>query len=408
MSEYTYTGIDKTGKRVTGSLNAPTEGELRVLLRSQGIRPTKIGRASDKTKGTVTSMLGGNKGPSVPADVMLMFTRQLYVLVSAGIPLIQAIETLADQSSNVNMKIILNGIQTKISQGSYFWEALAAYPLAFPKLFISLIRAGESSGSLDEMLQRLTGYMEDADRLKKLLKGAMIYPIAVVTVGVGVIGLMMVFVIPKFEEMLKGAGQELPAFTQLVLNISHFMVNNIVMIMGTTVGSVYLVLKYFKSPDGRAFRDRMFFNAPVFGPIMQKGGVARFARTLQTLLSSGVSLLDAIDICRATVDNAVIESAVSKIRTEVEQGNRLGQVVNKLDVFPKMAVQMIAVGESSGSLDQMLEKVADFYEAEVEAAISGMTKLIEPFILVFLGGTVGGLLIAMYLPIFKLAGGASE
>jgi len=219
---------------------------------------------------------------------------------------------------------------------------------------------------------------------------------------------MMVFVIPKFEELLKSSGQTLPWFTQVVLDISRFMVDNIIAIIVGTVTSVWLLIRYINSPEGRAVRDRAMFNFPIFGPLMQKGAVARFARTMQTLLSSGVSLLDAIDICRATVDNAVVEGAVGKIRSEIEAGNRLGVVINKLDVFPKMAVQMISVGEASGSLDQMLEKVADFYEAEVESMVAGLSKLIEPFILVFLGGAVGGLLIAMYLPIFKLAGGAES
>ncbi len=408
MSEYTYTGIDKTGRKVAGSINAPTEGELRVLLRQQGIRPTKVGLASRvEARSNSVGGLFKNQGPSVPLEILLIFTRQLYVLVSSGIPLIQAIETLADQANHPALKLILTNIKNKVTSGSYFWEALAAYPRAFTKLYVSLVRAGESSGSLDEMLKRLTTYMDDANRLRRLLKSAMIYPIAVVSVGIAVIGAMMIFVIPKFEELLKSTGQELPAVTQWVLNASRFLVDNILPITSITAGTIFVIYRYFQSPEGRAFRDRMLFSFPIFGPLMQKGAVARFARTMQTLLASGVSLLDAIDICRTTIDNAVVESAVAKIRGEVEAGNRLGVVINQLDVFPKMAVQMISVGEASGSLDQMLEKVADFYEAEVEAVVAGLSKLIEPFILVFLGGAVGGLLIAMYLPIFKIAGSAS-
>ncbi len=407
MSEYTYTGIDKYGKRVTGAINAPTETELRALLRNQGIRPTKIGRSTDKTKMLTQNRGFMQKGPSVPLEITLIFTRQLYVLVSSGIPLIQAVETLGEQSTHAGLRTVLLNIRDKIAQGSYFWETLTAYPNVFTKLYVSLIRAGESSGSLDEMLKRLTQYMEDANRLRKMLKGAMIYPIAVIGVGVGVIGIMMVFVIPKFQELLESSGQELPWITQVIIDTSKFLVENLIYIVSGTAITIWLLIRYFNSPEGRALRDRMLFGVPVFGPLMQKGAVARFARTMQTLLSSGVSLLDAIDICRATVDNAVVESAVGKIRSEIEAGNRLGVVINKLDVFPKMAVQMISVGEASGSLDQMLEKVADFYEAEVESMVAGLSKLIEPFILVFLGGAVGALLIAMYLPIFKLAGGAS-
>lgn len=404
MSEYTYTGIDKTGRRITGTLNAPTEGELRMLLRNQGVRPTKILRAAKKDVG---GFLKGS-GPSISGEVMLIFTRQLYVLVSSGIPLIQAVETLGEQHTHPGMRSILKTVKEKISQGSYFWEAIGAYPKAFSKLYVSLIRAGESSGSLDEMLRRLTSYLEDANRLRRMLKSAMIYPIAVVLVGIAVIAAMMMFVIPKFEDLLRSSGQELPGPTKLVLDISHFMVDNAVLIFAGTGGVVIVAIKYFQTPEGRAFLDRAFFRFPIFGPLMQKGAIARFARTMQTLLASGVSLLDAIDICKATVDNAVVEQAVGKIRSEVEAGNRLGTVINKMDVFPKMAVQMISVGEASGSLDQMLEKVADFYEAEVEAMVAGLSKLIEPFILVFLGGAVAGLLIAMYLPIFQMAGSMGE
>lgn len=403
MSEFTYTGIDKTGKRVQGSLNAPNEGELRIILRNQGIRPTKIGLAAKKAK----TLLQGS-GPRVPSEILVIFTRQLFVLVSSGIPLIQAVETLADQAAHPGMRTILTQVREKVAAGSYFWEALSGYPKCFSKLYVSLIRAGESAGALDEMLRRLTTYLEDHNRLKKLLKGAMIYPIAVVVLGIGVISFMMVFVIPKFEDLLKSSGQTLPGPTQFVIDASHFMVNNLLTIVGISTFLIFFLVRYIQTPEGKAFIDRLFFNAPIFGPLMQKGAVARFARTMQTLLSSGVSLLDAIDICKATIDNAVVEGAVGRIRSEIEAGNRLGSVINKLPAFPKMAVQMISVGEASGSLDQMLEKVADFYEAEVEAMVAGLTKMIEPFILVFLGGAVGGLLIAMYLPIFKMAGSAGE
>jgi type IV pilus assembly protein PilC len=304
------------------------------------------------------------------------------------------------------MKAVAIEIRDKVSSGSYLWQTLQAYPNIFPKLFVALIRAGEASGSMDQMLKRLCRYLEDADRLRKMLKSASMYPIIVVSIGIGVISLMLIFVIPKFEELLKGSGQALPAPTQFIIDLSHFLVANIVYIIVGGVALYYMVSRYFKSEEGRAFRDRALFRAPLFGNIMQKGGVARFSRTMQTLLVSGVNLIDAIDICKSTIDNAVLEAAVGTIRSEIESGKTLGAVVGRLTVFPKMATQMISVGEQTGNLDQMLDKVADFYEAEVETLVAGITKLIEPFVLVFLGGTVGGLMIAMYLPIFKLAGGA--
>jgi type IV pilus assembly protein PilC len=304
------------------------------------------------------------------------------------------------------MKGIISTLKEKVSSGTYFWEALSGYPKVFPKLYIALIRAGEASGSIDQMLKRLSRYLEDNERLRKMLKSAMMYPIIVVSIAVGVIALMLIFVIPTFEELLKTSGQELPGPTQFVITMSHMLVDNIVYILvgGGTAG--YLVFRYIRSDEGRAFLDRALFRAPLFGDLMQKGGVARFSRTMQTLLSSGVNLIDAIDICKATIDNAVLEEAVGKIRADVEGGKTLGTVVAKLGVFPKMAIQMISVGESTGNLDKMLEKIADFYEEEVETIIGGLTKLIEPIMLVFLGTAVGGLMVAMYLPIFKLAGGA--
>lgn len=402
MADFQYQGVDRSGKKVSGNLSANSEGDLRMLLRNQGIRPTKITKAGALSKdlGSLVKGVG-----SVPSDALVGFTRQLQILISSGIPLVQALDVLSEQAVNPNLKTIIGVVREKVSQGTYLWEALALYPKAFPKLYVALVRAGEASGSLDQMLKRLTRYVEDADHLKKMLKSAMMYPVIVISIGIGVVGLMLVFVIPKFEDMLKGNGQELPLPTQIVITSSHFLINNIVVIMGAVIGSVVMIVKYLQTPEGRAFMDRTLFNVPMFGTMMQKAGVARFSRTMQTLLASGVSLVDAIDVCKSTIDNAVLEEAVGKIRGEVESGKTLGSVVSKMSVFPRMAVQMIAIGESTGGLDKMLEKVADFYEAEVETLIGGLTKLIEPFILVFLGTTVGGIMIAMYLPIFKMAGG---
>jgi type IV pilus assembly protein PilC len=324
------------------------------------------------------------------------------VLIGSGVPIVQALEILTDQAGDKNMKSIVATVREKVSGGTYLWEALSNYPKAFPKLYVALIRAGEASGSIDQMLKRLSRYLEDADRLRKLLKGAMMYPIIVISIGIGVVAAMLIFVIPKFEELLKSSGSALPAPTQFVIDLSHFLSANILYLIAGGGAAWYLLNRYLTSPEGRAVIHRTFFRAPLFGNIMQKGGVARFSRTMQTLLASGVNIIDAIDICKATIDNAILEEAVGKIRSEVEGGKTLGTVIGKLNVFPQMAVQMISVGESTGNLDKMLEKVADFYEEEVEALIGGMTKLIEPLILVFLGGAVGGLMIAMYLPIFKM------
>ena len=370
-----------------------------MTLRSQGIRPTRIGKGSGVKIGF------GFKAalPRVSLELLVTFTRQLQVLVGAGIPLVQSLEILSEQAGSEAFKTVIIAIKEKVSSGSYLWEALALYPNVFPKLYIALIRAGEASGAMDQMLQRLAKYLEDADKLQKLVKSSMMYPAIVSIIGVGVVALMLIFVIPKFEAMLVSAGQELPAPTQIVLSMSHFLTNYIVYIVVGIGMSIYVVGRYVRSEEGKPVMDAILFRTPLFGSIIKKSGIARFARTMQTLLSSGVNLIDAIEICKTTIDNSVLESAVKRIRGEVENGKTLGTVVGEVGVFPRMAVQMIGVGESTGNLDKMLGKIADFYESEVETLISGMTKLIEPIVLVVLGGTVGGMLVAMYLPIFKIA-----
>ncbi|MBN22295.1 MAG: pilus assembly protein PilC [Bdellovibrionaceae bacterium] len=405
MPQYEYQGVNKSGERVTGMIDVPNEGELRMYLRGQGIRPVRISKAS-LMKADLGSMIRGSS-QSISPLTLITFTRQLHVLISSGVPLVQGLDALVEQTADSNMKNIISVIKERVSQGSFFWEALAQYPKAFPKIYLSLVRAGEASGALEVMLKRLSRYMEDAERLRKLVKSAMIYPIAVIAVGVIVIAVMLTMVIPKFETILTQSGQELPAPTKFVISLSHFMVDNILSILVVTGIGGFLALKFFKSPEGKAVLDRLFFKAPLLGTIMQKSGVARFSRTMGTLLASGVNMIDSIDICRETINNVVLEDATAKIREEVETGKTLGQVVSKIGVFPPMAMQMISIGENTGNLDRMLERVADFYESEVETLVGGLTKLIEPFVLVVLGGAVGGIMIAMYLPIFKLAGGGN-
>lgn len=402
MPEYQYEGVDKAGKKTSGRIQADDDGEARIALRAQGIRPMKLLK-SGVMNADIGSFFGGS---TVTTEQLVAMSRQLHILITSGIPLVQGLEILVDQSPKGELKNVLASIKDKVSGGMFFWESLSHYPKVFPKLFIALIRAGESAGAMDQMLKRLTRYLEDADRLKKMLKSAMMYPIIVITIGTGVVSAMLIFVIPKFEELLSSAGQSLPAPTQFVINMSHFLVDYIVFILGGLGVGGFLLARYLKTDEGRAVIDAITFRLPLFGELARKGGIARFSRTMGTLLSSGVNLLDAIDICKATIDNAVLENAVMKIRSEVEGGKTLGMVVGKIPVFPRMAVQMITVGETTGNLDKMLERVADFYEQEVEILVGGITKLIEPIVLVFLGGSVGGIMIAMYLPIFKMAGGA--
>lgn len=405
MAEFSYTGVNKTGKRVQGKIEASTEGDLRMMLRSQGIRPTEIRKGATGIRKEI--QLFGSRAGHVPVKQLVTLTKQLQVLLSSGVPIVQAIEVLAEQASGKGIRDVLLSVKEKVSAGSYLNEAIAAYPKAFPRLYVALVKAGEISGSLDQMLKRVGRYLEDTERLRRIIKSALVYPIIVISVGIGVMALMLVYVIPKFADLLRGTGQELPLPTQIVMNLSDFFVKNFFfIIVGVGVG-IALLIRYIRTPEGKAFFDQALFKVPLFGELMQKAGTARFSRTMQTLLASGVNLLDAIDICKATIDNRVLEGAVARIRTDIEGGKALGSSIDRLNVFPKMAVQMISVGETTGNLDKMLEKVADFYETEVEAVVQNLTKMIEPLLLVGLGGMVGGLLIAMYLPIFKMAGSAA-
>lgn len=406
MAQFQYAGIDRAGKKVNGTLDVLNEGELRMQLRSQGIRPTRIVKAGVLNTDIGMMMKGSGAKTSLSLEQLLYFTRQLQVLISAGIPIVQGLEILETQSLDRSARAVFRGLKEKVSGGMFFWEAVSQYPKAFPRMYVALIRAGESSGATDQMLGRLGRYLEGSDKLRKMVKSAMMYPAIVVIVGVGVIIAMLAFVIPKFEEMLRGAGQDLPGPTQFVISASHFITGHLAGIFGTFVVAVILLVRFVQTKEGKDLLDRLLFHAPLFGNLAQKSATARFTRTLGTLLQSGVNLIEAIDICTAALDNSVLETAVVKIRAEVESGKTLGSTIERLKVFPTMAVQMISIGEATGALDRMLDKVADFYEEEVEIMVGGLTKLIEPLILVFLGGTVGGMLISMYLPIFKMAGAA--
>jgi type IV pilus assembly protein PilC len=403
MPQYNYVAVNRSGEKIKGTMVAPNEAEVRVALRSQQLRPLKILQPNlfefDLAK---ILELGGS---TTPADLGL-FTKQLSILITSGIPLIQGIEIIEGQLQNPAMKRVLGSLREKISSGAFLWETMKSYPKTFPDLYVSMVRAGEASGALDTILKRLIKYLDDAEKLKKLVKGAMIYPIAIVLVGFAVIMVMLTYVIPKFEALLSSNGQELPEVTQFVINASHFAQKNFITIIGGAVLTGYLFKRYISTKEGRAVFDHYVLKVPLFGPIILKVSVARFSRTLQTLLSSGINLLDAIDICKEGVGNESIANQLDKIKKEVEQGKTLSATMSKSPVFPSMVIQMITVGESTGNLDKMLERIADFYEEEVQNLVGNLTKLIEPFVLVFLGGIVGGIMIAMYLPIFKMAGGA--
>ena len=403
MPEFQYVGVDKYGKKTEGKIEAPNEGELRMLLRGRGIRPLRLGKVGllQQDLGSIFKLGGGQ---SVNVGNLALFTRQLHVLVASGIPLVQSLDILGDQSSDPALKRIIPVIKEKVSQGSFLWEAFNGYPRAFPKIYIALIRAGEASGAMEAILERLSKYLENTNKLQKMVKSAMMYPMIVGSIGVGVILVMLTFVIPRFESMLKTTGGELPAPTQMVISVSHFLGNNFFLIVLGVGVAVFMLRRFAATPEGRAIFDRFQYTMPLFGGLVQKSSVARFCRTLATLIVSGVNLIDAIEICRSAAGNVVIENAVIILRREVETGKSIGAVLGKLPAFPKMASQMVAVGESTGSLEKMLERVADFYESDVEILVSGLSRLVEPIMLVAMGGVIAAIMISMYLPIFKMAG----
>jgi type IV pilus assembly protein PilC len=405
MPEYLYVASDRAGKKIEGKMVAVNEGELRMFLRGQNLRPVKITRPSMSQIDIGAFILEfTGQGDKVPAETIMNFIKQLHVMINSGVPLIQAIDLFHDQESNPMMKKILSTSKEKIKSGSFLWEAFSAYPKIFEKVFVSLIRAGEGSGTLDVMLMRCGKYMENSYKMKKLIKSSMMYPIIVLVISFLVVTLMLVIVIPKFEEMIKGSGGELPAITQFVLDLSHWVTGNFFLLAAIFAIGGYIGKLYISSAEGRVVLQRTMLRLPLFGELIQKSGVARFSRTMSTLLSSGVPMVDSLDICKNASDHVAFEDAISEMKKEIELGSTVSTAMFRQKIFPKMATQMVSVGENTGSLDKMLEKIAEFYEEEVQNVVQGMMKLIEPIMLVFLGGIVGGLLIAMYLPIFQMAG----
>jgi type IV pilus assembly protein PilC len=405
MAEFSYIAATRDGKKIEGTLASPSEGELRMTLRGQGLRPitiSRVGVANTDVMGAIRGLLGTSN--SVPSARLLNFIRQLHVMITSGVPMVQAIELFHDQEPEGSLKRILGNAKEKIKSGSFLWESFAAYPDVFERVFVSLIRAGESSGTLDVMLKRVGKYLENSYRLQKLIKSSMTYPIAVLAISFGVVTLMLTMVIPKFEEMIKGSGGVMPAPTAFVIAMSHFVTGNFIPIIVVSGSIAFLFRMYIRTPEGRIVFQKVLMSLPLFGQLILKSGVARFSRTLSTLLASGVPMVDSLEICKNSATHVAFQDAIGTIKKEVELGSSVANAMQRQKIFPKMATQMTSVGENTGNMDKMLEKVADFYEEEVESAVQGLLRLIEPFMLVFLGGIVGGLMIAMYLPIFQMAG----
>jgi len=390
---YSWEGKDKKGNKVRGRVLARSENEVRAELRRQAIVPVKIRKQTSlfRTGGKIT-----------PEDIAI-FSRQLATMLAAGIPLVQAFEIVGVGHEKPAMQKLILDIKMSIEGGSSLHESLKKHPLYFDDLYVNLVEAGEQAGALESLLDKVATYKEKTEALKKKIKKALFYPAAVLGVAVIVTLILLLFVIPQFEALFKGFGADLPAFTRMVIEMSRF-VQDQGWWMGLIFAGAVFTFFYFKKRSRalRQFIDRLSLKIPIVGPILVKAAIARYARTLSTMFSAGVPLVEAMDSVAGATGNIVYETAVLRMRDEVATGQRLQRAMENTGLFPNMVVQMIAVGEESGSLDAMAAKVADFYELEVDAAVDGLSSLLEPLIMAILGVLVGGLVIAMYLPIFKL------
>jgi type IV pilus assembly protein PilC len=390
---FSWEGKDKRGTRVKGKSLAPDEAALRADLRRQGIAPSRI-RKQSKSFST---------GGKVNAADISVFARQLATMLAAGIPMVQAFEIVGNGSDKPAMQKLVLDIKGDVEGGTSLHEALGKNPLYFDDLFVNLVQAGEQAGALESLLDKVATYKEKTEALKKKVKKALFYPAAVLAVAVVVTVILLIFVIPQFESLFKGFGADLPAFTQMVINLSKFVQAQGIFLAAVVGGAIY-AFSYFhkRSRKMRQALDRMALKFPIIGPILNKSAIARYARTLSTMFAAGVPLVEALESVAGATGNIVYEDAVMKMRDEVATGQRLQRAMENTGLFPNMVIQMIAVGEESGSLDAMSDKVAGFYEAEVDNAVDSMSSLLEPLIMAILGVLVGGLVVAMYLPIFKL------
>ncbi|HTA57336.1 MAG TPA: type II secretion system F family protein [Candidatus Baltobacteraceae bacterium] len=398
MPVFTYRGTNRSGGSVAGEMTASSKAELQSLLRRQQITPTKM---SEKGKEFNMPTFGG----SVSAKELAIFTRQFSVMIDAGLPLVQCLEILASQQENKLFQKVLTGTRSAVEGGSNLSTAMKQYPKVFDPLYSNMVEAGETGGILDTILQRLSSYIEKNVKLKAAVKSALIYPIGVLTIAAGVIILLLWKVVPIFATLFAGLGVDLPLPTKIVIGMSNFVgsIFGLLIVVGV-IGGVVGLKVWYGTPQGRFVLDSIVLKLPVLGILMRKIAVARFTRTLGTLISSGVPILEGLDITAKTSGNAVVERALFQVRKSLEEGKSLTEPLKDSAVFPGMVTQMISVGEQTGAMDAMLQKIADFYEDEVDAAVKDLLTALEPIMIVFLGTVVGGVVISMYLPLFTLIG----
>jgi len=395
MAVFVFSGRTRGGQTITGEMEATNREAVVARLRSQQVIATAV-----RTKPKDITIPG--LGAKVTDKDIVVFTRQFATMIDAGLPLVQCLEILASQQDNKTLKKTLTEIRQSVEGGSTFAAALKQHPKIFTSLYANMVEAGEAGGILDTILNRLAQYMEKAMALKKKVKSAMIYPSTIITVAVAVVIFLLIFVIPTFKAMFEGFGAALPLPTQIVLELSRLVIAYFWVGIAAIVGVIVAIRWWYGTPSGRTNIDRLLLRMPIIGMLIRKVAVAKFTRTLGTLISSGVAILDGLDITARTAGNKIVEMAVLRTRASIAEGKTIAEPLRESGVFPPMVVQMIAVGEQTGALDAMLGKIADFYDEEVDTAVANLTSLLEPVLMVFLGIVIGGVVIAMYLPIFKL------
>jgi len=393
MPTFTYTARAVNGELKTATIDAPSREEVVAQLRRQRMSVVKVDEESKKAKKA--------RGSIKMRDIVI-FTRQFSTMINAGLPLVQALDILAKQTENKTLAEVTRAVVFDVESGHTVADALAKHPNAFSDLYVNMVAAGEAGGILDTILMRLATFMEKNDALIRKVKGAMIYPGVIMSVAVIAICVLLVFVIPVFETMFGSVGLALPLPTRIVIGLSRFLKGYWYLIGGAIGGGIFMVKRYYATPSGKLQIDKAMLKVPVLGDVLRKSAVSRFTRTLGTLISSGVSILDGLEITAKTAGNRVIQDAIMASRASIAGGDTIAAPLQKSAVFPPMVISMIAVGEQTGGLDEMLSKIADFYDEEVDAAVSGLLSLLEPIMIVFLGVVVGGMVVAMYLPIFDM------
>lgn len=402
MPVYLWQGKNKKGDVQKGEMEVPNEAAVRAQLQKMRITPTKIKPKPKDLFANVAFLQ-----PKVKQEDVIIFCRQFSTMIDAGLPIIQCLDILYAQQDNPTFKKEIKTLKDSVEGGQTMAEALKQFPKEFDDLFVNMVAAGEAGGILDVILRRLSTYMEKAAKLKKQVKGAMMYPLITLAIAIVVVIVILVFVIPVFQEMFADFGKELPLPTQIVVAASELVQSKILYIIAAFILFIIAYKKFYATPRGRELMDDIFLKLPIVGILIRKVAVSKFTRTMGTMMSSGVAILDALDIVAKTAGNKTIEKAIYNVRSGISEGRTMADPLADSGVFPSMVCSMIAVGESTGALDSMLEKIADFYEEEVDAAVENLTSAIEPLMMVFMGGLIGGLVVSMYLPVFQMAGAIS-